>query len=201
MEIKNKDIIVILDNGHGKDTIGKHSPDKQLMEYQYTREIVAGIVLELTKLGIESRILVPEFKDISINERVKRANKIYTDSGKKAILISVHCNAAGADGKWYNARGFSVYVALNASNNSKRLAKDLYESAEKLDLKGNRSVPKEKYWVQNLGICRDTNCPACLSENLFQDNKEDVNFLLSDKGRKAIIDLHVNGIINYLNGK
>lgn len=201
MEIKNKDIVIILDNGHGENTFGKCSPDKKLLEFQYTREIVAGIVEELTKLELQSIILVPERKDISLNERVKRANKIYTDSGKRAILISVHCNAAGSDGKWHNARGFSVYISQNASNNSKRLAKDLYEAAEKLDLKGNRSVPKEKYWVQSLAMCRDTNCPACLTENLFQDNEEDVKFLLSEKGRKAIIDLHVNGIINYLNGK
>lgn len=192
------DIIIILDNGHGENTPGKCSPDKRLLEFQYTREIVAGIVLELTKLGIQSIRLVPEFKDISLSERTKRANKIYADSGKKAILISVHCNAAGSDGKWYNARGFSVYVAPNASNNSKRLAKDLYEAAESLNLKGNRSVPKEKYWVQNLAICRDTNCPAVLTENLFQDNKEDVDFLLSEEGRKAIIDLHVKGILSYL---
>lgn len=198
MENVRKDIVVILDNGHGRDTIGKCSPDKRLMEYQYTREIVAGIVAELTKLGIECRRLVPEFKDIPLSTRTKRANNIYTETGKKAILISVHCNAAGADGKWYNARGFSVFVAQNASSNSKRLAKDIYEAAEKLNLKGNRSVPKEKYWVQNLAICRDTNCPAVLTENLFQDNKEDVDFLLTDAGRKAIIDAHVNGILTYL---
>lgn len=71
--------------------------------------------------------------------------------------------------------------------------------AEKLGLKGNRSVPKEKYWTQNLAMCRDTNCPAVLTENLFQDNKDDVEFLLSDKGKQTIVDIHYNGIINYLN--
>lgn len=33
MENVRKDIVVILDNGHGRDTIGKCSPDKRLMEY------------------------------------------------------------------------------------------------------------------------------------------------------------------------
>lgn len=32
-------------------------------------------------------------------------------------------------------------------------------------------------------MCRDTKCPAILTENLFQDNKEDVDFLLSEKGK------------------
>lgn len=193
-------MIVILDNGHGINTPGKCSPDKTLLEYKYTREIVDEIIKQLDKLEIQSVKLVPEETDISLNERVKRANKIYKDSGKNAILISVHCNAAGADGKWHNATGWSVFIAQNASSNSKRLAKDLYEQADKEGLKGNRCVPKEKYWVQSLAMCRDTNCPAVLTENMFQDNKEDVNLLLSKEGRQKIVDTHVNGILTYLNG-
>jgi N-acetylmuramoyl-L-alanine amidase len=43
-------------------------------------------------------------------------------------------------------------------------------------------------------VLRNTWCPAVLTENLFQDNKEDVDFLLSDEGRQAIVDLHVRTI-------
>lgn len=192
--------ILIFDNGHGVNTPGKCSPDKTLLEYSYTRGIVDDIIAKLDKLGYQSVKLVPEETDIPLRERVKRANQIYKDSGKNAILISVHCNAAGADGKWHNASGWSVFVAQNASSNSKRLARNLYEQAEKEGLKGNRSVPKEKYWVQSLAMCRDTNCPAVLTENLFQDNKDDVALLLSEEGRKKIVDIHVNGILSYLNG-
>lgn len=95
-----------------------------------------------------------------------------------------------------NARGWQVYVSPNASSNSKKLAKLLYQEAKKANLQGNRSVPKEEYWVSNLAMCRDTNCPAVLTENLFQDNKEDVEFLLSNK--QTIVDIHYNAIINYL---
>ena len=49
-----------------------------------------------------------------------------------------------------------------------------------------------------MAICRETYCPSVLTENLFQDNLSDVEFLLSDKGREAIINLHVEGIINYI---
>lgn len=194
-------MVVILDNGHGVNTPGKCSPDKSLLEYKWAREITDRLMVEFAKLGIKSVKLVPEETDISLSERVKRANKIYKDNGKQAILISVHCNAAGADGKWHTANGWSVFIAKNASSNSKRLAKDLYEQAEVRGLKGNRSVPKEKYWVQSLAICRDTNCPAVLTENMFQDNKEDVALLLSEEGKKKIIETHVQGVLNYLNGK
>lgn len=196
----NKSIIVLLDNGHGVNTPGKCSPDKTLLEYKWAREIVDKLMVEFTKLGIRSIKLVPEDTDISLRERVRRANQHYKNNNKQAILISVHCNAAGSDGQWHNACGWSVFVAQNASNNSKRLARNLYEEAEKRGLKGNRSVPKEKYWVQSLAMCRDTNCPAVLTENMFQDNKEDVALLLSEEGKKKIIDAHVQGVLNYLNG-
>ena len=183
-------LTIILDNGHGSNTPGKCSPDKSLLEYKWAREIVDMLIKELKALGFNAVKLVPEDIDISLKERVRRANQIYKDTNKQAILISVHCNAAGADGKWHTA-----------SKNSKRLAKGLYEQAEKRGLKGNRSVPKEKYWVQSLAMCRDTNCPAVLTENMFQDNKADVQLLLSDEGKKKIVETHIQGILDYVNGK
>lgn len=197
--MNNSSIVVMLDNGHGANTKGKCSPDKSLFEYRWAREMVDLIIEQLSKLGIKAIKLVPEDIDVSLRERVKRANQIYKDSNKRAILISVHCNAAGADGKWHNASGWSVFVAQNASSNSKRLAQSLYKEAKKQGLQGNRSVPKEEYWVQSLAICRDTNCPAILTENMFQDNKGDVAILLSDEGKKKIADVHVQGILNYIN--
>lgn len=197
--MNNSSIVVMLDNGHGANTKGKCSPDKSLLEYRWAREMVDLIIEQLSKLGIKAIKLVPEDIDVSLRERVKRANQIYKDSNKRAILISVHCNAAGADGKWHNASGWSVFIAQNASSNSKRLAQSLYKEAKKQGLQGNRSVPKEEYWVQSLAICRDTNCPAILTENMFQDNKGDVAILLSDEGKKKIADVHVQGILNYIN--
>lgn len=197
---KLSDYIVILDNGHGSNTPGKCSPDKSLREYAYAREIVKRVSEELSNRGIKNHILVPEEIDISLKERCNRANKIYRDNNKKAILISVHCNAAGADGKWHTARGWQVCISKNASSNSKRLSNCLFDNASQYEFKMRQPLPNQKYWVQNLAICRDTNCPAVLTENLFQDNKQDVEFLLSERGKQTIVDLHINGIINYLNG-
>lgn len=190
-------MIICLDNGHAKSTLGKQSPDGQLKEYAYAREIVSLLADKLKRNGYKVFIVTPEVdKDISLKERCNRINKVYKENNKKAIAISIHCNAAGNGSKWMNARGWQVYVSPNASSNSKKLAKLLYQEAKKANLQGNRSVPKEEYWTSNLAMCRDTNCPAVLTENLFQDNKEDVKFLLSNK--QTIVDIHYNAIINYL---
>ena len=50
----------------------------------------------------------------------------------------------------------------------------------------------------NFYILKNTKCPAVLTENLFQDNKEDVAFLTSQEGIRAIVNLHVEAIKKYL---
>lgn len=191
---------ILLDNGHGVETPGKRSPDGKLLEYKYTREIVQDLCIELRTEGYDVEILVPETKDISLSERCKRANKIAKQLGpKNVLLISVHCNAAGNGSAWLNAKGWSVFIANNASDRSKALANCLYDAAKEQNLTLRTERPGQKYWQQSLAICRDTNCPAVLTENLFQDNKDDVNFLLSEKGRRAIVELHLLGIKQYVN--
>lgn len=191
--------VILIDNGHGKNTKGKCSPDKRLMEWKWTREVAAMVCEKLMKKGIDARLLVPEETDISLAERVRRTNAVCRKYGASNVaLVSVHVNAAGADGKWHDARGFSVWVARTCSENSKKLAQLMYAEAEKRNLKGNRSVPKEKYWQADFAMVKNTNCPAVLTENLFQDNKEDVDYLLTVEGQETIADLHVEAIMKYL---
>ena len=59
-------------------------------------------------------------------------------------------------------------------------------------------MPAAPYIAQNLAICRDTLCPAVLTENLFQDNKEDVAFLLSEEGKEKVTATHVNAIVEFI---
>ena len=198
-DMNTKNIIIAIDNGHGSNTPGKCSPDKKLLEYKWAREIAKMLQEKLISLGFKSELITPEEQDISLKERVSRANTLYKESNKNMILISIHVNAAKSGEEWQNANGWMVFVSNNASKKSKLLAQCLYKQAELKDLKGNRWIPEEKYWQQSLAICRDTNCPAVLTENLFMDNKEDVAFLLSKEGKEAIVDLHIKGILDYVN--
>lgn len=190
---------ILIDNGHGVNTSGKQSPDGRLREYAYAREIAKRVVNCLRCRGYDAERIVTEDEDISLSMRCKRVNDICRKLGSKNVMVvSIHNNAAGADGKWHNARGFSAHVGLNASARSKKLAAFLWDEAIRLDLKGNRAVPVERYISQNLAICRDTLCAAVLTENLFYDNKDDMEFLLSEEGKQKITELHVNSIITYI---
>ena len=52
-------------------------------------------------------------------------------------------------------------------------------------------------WEENFYILRHTMCPAVLTENFFMDGL-DLEFLLSKAGKQAIVDTHVEGILEYL---
>ncbi|WP_279113744.1 N-acetylmuramoyl-L-alanine amidase [Bacteroides acidifaciens] len=185
---------ILIDNGHGKETPGKCSPDGRLKEYAYTREIADRLVTGLQNEGIDAMRIVPGENDVALFERVRRVNAI----GKDAILVSIHCNAMGSGAEWMSASGWSVFVGVNASMNSKRLARQLAQVALNRKVKVRRPSPQKLYWTANFYICQKTNCPAVLVENFFQDNKEDVEFLLSEEGKQCVTNILLEGITNYL---
>ena len=192
---------ILLDNGHGFDTPGKRSPDGHFREYAYNRYLAFLIHERLTAIGLDVQILVPEREDISLKERCRRVNRICQQLGKnQVILISIHVNAAGNGQNWLDARGWSCFTTRGKTN-SDALATCLYEAA-KTHLPGHRlrtdftdgdpDIEKDFY------IIRHTSCPAVLTENLFMDNRQDVAFLESEEGARAIVNLHVDGILQYL---
>lgn len=195
-------MIVLIDNGHGVNTSGKCSPDKKLYEWKWTREVAAMLEKKLNALGIDARRIVTEDTDIGLRERCRRVNAVCSKYGvANVLLVSIHINAAGKDGKWHDASGWSGWVSKKASTKSKRFAQLLYAEAEKRNLKGNRWVPAERYWQANYTIITETWCPAVLTENMFQDNREDAAWLMTEKGKQTIVDLHVVAIEKYIASK
>lgn len=49
---------ILIDNGHGKETPGKCSPDGRLKEYVYTREIADRVVAGLQDKGMDTMRIV-----------------------------------------------------------------------------------------------------------------------------------------------
>jgi len=102
-----------------------------------------------------------------------------------------------------NATGWSAYTSVGVTAADK-LAECLYDAAKK-NLKGKKLrtdfTDKDSDLESDFYVLKHTNCPAVLTENFFQDNKDDVKFLTSDEGFHAIVRLHVEGILKYIEDK
>lgn len=191
--------LVIVDNGHGRETPGKRSPDCSVLEWAWSRSVAREIVRRLNTAGIDAVLLVPEDEDIPLRDRCLRAARLAP--GRRSILVSVHVNAAGDGGSWHEARGFSAFVAMGACAESVRLARLFTSMAAGRGLGGNRVVPTEGCWRGNFAIIRDTPMPAVLTENLFMDNREDAAILVSAHGSDKIVSLHVDAMLKYFNAR
>lgn len=191
----------LIDPGHGLDTPGKRSPDGRFLEAQFNREISRNIVFELKDRGYDAELLVNEDTDIPLKERVSRANVHTSLHGKdKVIIISIHANAFGNGKEWTSPKGWSIYTSRGKTE-SDRLATCIAEAAKKylpkLHLRGDFSDQDIDY-EESFYILRKTISPAVLTENGFFTNKEDLAYIESREGKRAITDLHVEGIIEYL---
>ena len=165
-------MVIVLDPGHGETTPGKRSPDGQFREYRYCRDRVTETKQKLESLGYTVYTTVSDDTDVPLRDRCKYVNQICDKYGKdNTILVSFHCNAAGNGSDWLSARGFSVFVSNNASSRSKDLANLTIDVAEEKGLYVRKYSHNQRYWKQNLAICRDTKCAAILTESLLSDAK------------------------------
>ena len=190
-------MLILLDPAHGHNTLGKRSPDGTLLEYAYTRDLANQILTTLQAKGHNAQLLVPETEDIPLKERVRRANAICTAQGPaNVLLISIHINAAGDGTRWHTATGWSCYTCKGHTQ-SDTLADSLYQSAQQ-HLPGRRIrtdyTDNDPDWEENFYILRHTHCPVVLIENFFMDNKKDLAYLLSQEGRREIIETIIDGI-------
>lgn len=197
-------ITIILGTAHQKSIPGKSSPDGKFKEYKYSREVVSAIKSVLENMGYQVFIDI-EDDDLKLSQskelclRCKIVNDLCKHYGK-GIYVSVHVNAAASDGKWHDATGWEVYTTPGKTK-ADNLATCIYESAKNnftnVKLRTDFSdgdADKEAH----LYVLKHTECPAVLTENFFQDNKKDVDYLLSDEGFHAVVRTHIEGILKYL---
>ncbi len=210
-------MIVLIDNGHGNNTSGKHSPlldgsglnipsefveNGRFKEWKYTRIISNQIVDKLKSMGYDARLVVTEDKDVSLSERIRRIKTICNKEGaSNVIIISVHANAVGDASQWMTGKGWEAYTTRGKTISDK-LADFLYSRADK-NLVG-RKIRED--WTDgdrdkeaDFYIIKKAPCAAVLTENFFYDNKDDLGYLTSEEGIHGVVRLHVEGIIDYIN--
>lgn len=188
----------LLDNGHGGvidglyQTYGKRSPKWSdgsiLYEGEFNRSIINRLIEKLTADRINYVNIIPEYEDISLNERVRRANAFHEQSD--CIFLSIHSNAGGGKGyEIYTSKGHtkSDDVATVFFNQFK---KEFPEAKMRKDT-SDGDVDKEA----NFYVLEHTKMPAILSENFFMDNENECKtYLMTSEGRDRISKAHYYAI-------
>lgn len=195
-----KKVTIILDAGHGKETPGKRSPkldnNAQFFEWEFTRDLANRIQKTCDQLGIRCIIANLGPEDPSLTARANNINKIVrqeSEHGYSCLMISLHSNAAGSNGKWANARGWEVWSTVGTTK-SDEFAKLMLKHFKIIFPDNKLRGHKEK----NFTVIYKCACPCVLTENFFYDNKDDLKILMSEKGMQKITDLHVASICDYI---
>lgn len=192
-------MIPILDNGHGGlingiyQTPGKRSPNWELgvlYEGDFNRVIVNGVTSKLSNMCKPYYHVCTELTDVSLAERVRRANKYYKESGNDAYLLSIHANAGGGS-------GWEIFTSPGQTSSD--------EVAEQfaVDFKNNFPNHPGRYdnrdgdmdKEENFYLLTKTIGPAALLEIGFMDNKIDYKKLWDNSFREKVINSIVESIL------
>lgn len=207
--------VIYLDAGHGGvDVDGryttrgksfKHSKGEfhdGTMFYEGVSNRLSADILKpmLESEGFEVVVIYEPVADISLTERVNRANSHWRNGKRPGLLISLHSNAVSAE-RAGQARGFLVYTSVGETP-SDVIAHDLLDEYEKIfpNLRVRRdSRNSGPDYEANFTMLSRTVMPAILPENLFFDNYDDAVLLMSKEYHKGYCQALVNTCIKARN--
>ena len=197
----------LLDAGHGGInpdtgeyvTAGKRSPIwqnngvnmSQYFEGVGNRQIVDKIAKNLDKLNIPYFKICDSWEDVSLNERVRKANKLEVVF-KNCVYLSIHSDAFTKE----SANGYSAYTSKGETQSDK-IAEVFLDNMQinfpKRKLrKDTRDGDKDK--EANFYVLKNTTCPAVLIENFFMTNFTECKLLLNPKFQDKIAFCHSESI-------
>lgn len=184
--------LYILEAGHGGInpstgkyvTAGKRMVKDDVVFYEgvNNRDNVKRIIEGMEKAGLEAIDIVNDWKDISLGERVKRANELAKD--RKCVYISIHSDANSNGKEWNQASGIGTYVYSKGSKASNDLAKYMHQelSCNFYGIAKDRKIKKCAFYV-----VRNTSMPAILLELGFHTHKEEVKRLMTDDWKQRVV--------------
>jgi N-acetylmuramoyl-L-alanine amidase len=193
---------ILLDNGHGgfKDGVYTTAPAKMyqfdngdaIYEGMFNRQIVDKLSRRLKEEGIPFEIIVPEREDISLKERVRRANEIF-DKGiyENYLFLSMHGNYFdGSNG------GFELYTYFGETKSDEyatvigtEIEKEFPNQRMRWDL-SDGDIDKEA----NFYVLKHTKMSAVLCENFFMNVKNDFDIMTSEEGQERLVEAYVKAI-------
>jgi len=187
-----------IDNGHGGIIDGEYvtAPKKMftfndgftVLEGVFNRSVVSKLSCLLSDEGISFSLVVDSEKDVPLRERRRLINERHENNDCNTVLISVHGNAGKGTGfEVFTTRGETTSDTI-ATVAFEELEKQFPETRMRMDT-SDGDVDKEANFT--ILMCRP---PAILTENLFFDNRNDAEIMMSDEGQNRIAIAHFNAI-------
>jgi N-acetylmuramoyl-L-alanine amidase len=180
-----KDIILLIDSGHGGFINGVYQTDPKIGKFhefpsgevayegQINRLIKECIISAITQAGLKVIDVCPTELDLDLSTRCAIINSVVAQYGsQRCLMISQHSNAGGGTGAeiWTSpGKTLSDYYATEYMKSFKRFFPTIHIREDKTD----GDVDKES----NFYMLVNTVCPAILPEFLFFDNASDWNIL------------------------
>jgi len=190
--IEPREVVFILDAGHGIETPGKRSPvwedGRQLFEWEFNRAIVDRVSTLLTREQISHISLCLTDEDIPLSTRVGIANDLGEDID--TFYVSIHANAGGGT-------GFEIFTSPGQTESdlfADIIATHYAEEFPELRFRADRSDgdhDKEARFY----VLTKTKMPAVLIEAAFMDTlTPDCELLMSEKGRDRMAHAIFRGL-------
>lgn len=200
--------LYIFDPGHGGlvdgkyQTAGKRSPKfadgRVLFEGVNNRDNVQRIMKAFRDNGLECVDVVDSDNDVSLIERVKKANKLSKD--RKCVYISIHSDANGDGVKWDQASGMSVYTSKGQTKSdvfASILIDELYNKFTSTIKWRTDSTDGDKDKEENFYVLKNTDCPAILCELGFHTNEAETKRMMTLDYKNKIVDAMVASAIKW----
>ena len=197
--------IWLLDAGHGgmKDGVYTTAPAKMhvfddgltFYEGVNNRAIVDKLSTMLVVNNIEHRSVHDHEPDTPLKVRVNLANRLHAET-KRCIYLSVHSDAMPEESHGKGS-GISVFTSIGQTS-SDVLAEIFCTTYQRMlsQFKFRKDTSDgDQDKEENFYVLRKTICPAILTENLFFDNRNEAEFLLSADGQNQIALTLLNAIL------
>lgn len=193
----------IFDNGHGGiingiyQTPGKRSPNWNkgiLFEGAFNRWVVNRLIEKMDRAGLSYYHASPELTDVSLAERVKRANTIYTKD-KSVYFLSIHANAGG---------GFGIEAFTTPGKTKSDELSESFLVNLKNDFSGTQTIRTDMTdgdhdKEERFQVLTGTSCPSILIECGFMDNQKDYEKLWDKSYLEKLVDSIYKTIVELYN--
>ena len=130
-------VLIVLGTAHRMREPGKQSPDGRLKECVFSREVCSEVAAILRGYGYKVEIdyepldlpkamqssITKQERQNELSMRVNIVNELCRQHGKdNVVYVSIHVDAAGADGKWHTGTGWEASAGVRARDSHGFLA-------------------------------------------------------------------------------